>query len=84
MQQNNASTTANLEEENMLLNLSRTMTNNYKNYTESSSIEKISEQKNTGLPIRTAEPASGYFLSGCLGYSFELVLFLDRRCRRIV
>lgn len=61
MRQNNASTTAN-HEENTLLNLSRIMTSNYKNYTEPSSIEKISEQKNAGLPTNTAEPASGYFI----------------------
>lgn len=68
MRQNNASTTN--HEENTLLNLSRMMTSNYKNYTEPSSIEKISEQKNSGLPSKTAESASGYLLSRGLSYSF--------------
>ncbi len=63
MRENNANTTANLGEENESINLSKTMASNSKNYTESFNIEKISEHKNTGLPIRTVEPASGYFLS---------------------
>lgn len=70
MQKNNANTTANLGEENESIKLSKTMTSNSKNYTKSFNIEKISEHENTGLPTKTVEPASGYFLSGCLGYSF--------------
>ncbi|CAE6486519.1 hypothetical protein [Candidatus Nitrosotenuis uzonensis] len=61
MRENNANTTANLGEENESINLSKTMTSNSKNYKESCNIEKISEQKNTGLPTHTGEPASGYF-----------------------
>ena len=85
MRENNANTTANLGEENESTNLSRTMIKNSKNYKESCNIEKISEYENTGLPTRTVEPASGYFiLSGRLCYSFQLVLFLYRWGRRIV
>lgn len=59
MQKNNTST-ANLGKENELINLSRTMASNSKNYKESCNIVKISEHENTGLPTRTVEPASGY------------------------
>jgi hypothetical protein len=60
MRKNNANTTA-LGRENESVNLCRTTTSNSENYKESSSIEKISEHENTGLPTKTVEPASGYF-----------------------
>jgi hypothetical protein len=63
MRENNANTTANLGEENESINLCKPMTRNSKNYKKLFNIEKISEHENTGLPTRTGEPASGYFLS---------------------
>ena len=59
MKQNNEGI-AEDSEEKMLQNFGSTRTGNHKNCKESTAIEILSEHENTGLPTRSAEPASGY------------------------
>jgi len=60
MRENNVGAKADLGMENQQVNPNRTINESCKSYKKSSTIEKISECENTGLPTRTAEPAPGY------------------------